>query len=86
MTCAPTATRTRDLPLRRSFRALRSTAAMLLSAGPFVVQVPLDVLGFYPLLARDWHGRSPRRETGVSSDYALSFRSTLQRNESSSDL
>ena len=55
MTCAPTATRTRDLPLRRSFRALRPTAVILLSAGFLVVWPPLDVPGFRPVLARDWH-------------------------------
>ena len=55
MTCALNATRTRDLPLRRSFRALRSTAASLARAGFFVIWLPLNVRGFCPVLARGWH-------------------------------
>ena len=56
MACAPNATRTRDLPLRRSFHTLRSTAAFLVRAGFLVVWLPLDVSGFCPVLARGWHG------------------------------
>ena len=56
MTRAPSATRTRDLPLRRSFHAAKRTAVMLLSVGFLVVLVPLDAGGFRSVLARGWHG------------------------------
>jgi hypothetical protein len=58
MTCAPTATRTRDLPLRRSFRVPSSTVALLLGRGLLVVLVPLDVYGSRSLLARERHACS----------------------------
>jgi hypothetical protein len=56
MNGAPTATRTLDLPLRRSSHVLRSTAALLMSAGFRVVWLPLGVRRFRPVLARLWHG------------------------------
>ena len=56
MICAPTATRTRDLPLRRSFRASQPTAVMQLMAGLLVVLVPLDACGFCLVRARGGHG------------------------------
>jgi hypothetical protein len=56
MNGAPTATRTLDLPLRRSSHVLRSTAALLMSAGFRVVWLPLEVRRFRPVLARLWHG------------------------------
>jgi len=61
---APSATRTRDLPLRRSFRVLRSTVAMLLRRGSLVVLVLLDARSSRLVLARGWHGpRSIWRES-----------------------
>src|SRR5215831_12995992 len=63
MTCVPTATRTRDLPLRRSFRVLRSTAVLEIRAGFLVVLVPLDVCGFHLVLAREWHAARPSMRT-----------------------
>jgi hypothetical protein len=56
MICAPTATRTRDLPLRRSFHNRRSTAALLARAGLAVVWVPFGTCRFRLVLAREWHG------------------------------
>jgi hypothetical protein len=56
MTCAPTATRTRDLPLRRSFHVPGSTATSLVYAGFLIVWLLLDTCGFRPVLARTWHG------------------------------
>jgi hypothetical protein len=34
---------------------LRSTAAFLVRTGFLIVLVPLDVCGFWPVLARGWH-------------------------------
>jgi len=57
---APTATRTRDLPLRRSFRVLGPTAAMLLGPVLLVVLVAAIARGVKLVLARGWHvGRVP---------------------------
>jgi hypothetical protein len=50
-----------DLLLRRSFHALRSTAAVLPRHGLRVVLVPLDVCWLRLVLARGWHG--PRIST-----------------------
>lgn len=47
MTSAPTATRTQDLPLRRSFRGLGSAAAFVIRADFLVVLVPLNARGFH---------------------------------------
>ena len=55
MTCAPTATRTRDLPLRRSFRVLRSPTALVIRTGFLVVLVLLEAARFAPLWARRGH-------------------------------
>src|SRR5215468_979341 len=55
MTCAPTATRTRDLPLMRSFRDGRSAVAFLVRASLVVVWLPPNVRGSRPVLARTWH-------------------------------
>jgi hypothetical protein len=46
MTCAPTATRTRDLPLIRK---------LVIRADLFVVLLQLNVSGFRLVLARGWH-------------------------------
>ena len=56
MTCAPTATRTRDLPLRRLFHAGGQPAVFLVRAGLLVLWLQLDVSSFRPVLARGWHG------------------------------
>ena len=48
---------------------LGPTAAFLVRAGFLVVWLPLDVCGFRPLLARDWHdqlGRTVIVRFGVS--------------------
>jgi hypothetical protein len=45
---------------------LMSTAAMPVKASMLVVLVPLDVCGFYVVLARDWHGQPPPCETGTA--------------------
>jgi len=58
MTCAPTATRTRDLPRRRSFRVQWPTAALVIRLGFLVALVPLDVRGFHLAGARGGHGAS----------------------------
>jgi hypothetical protein len=58
MTGAPNATRTRDLPLRRSFHDGRSTAAFLVGGGLVTFRLPLDVCGVRLVLARSWHGRT----------------------------
>src|SRR5215471_18587806 len=64
MTCAPTATRTRDLPLRRSFVCSRLNAAMLARPRLLVVLVLLDVARFGSLWARGGHAvRVMRQET-----------------------
>ena len=55
MTCAPTATRTRDLPLRRSFHAGGQPAASMIRAGLLIVWLQLNFSGFRPVLARAWH-------------------------------
>jgi len=55
MTCAPTATRTRDLPLMRSFHAGGQAAVFLIRAGLLIVWLQLNVSGFRPVLARGWH-------------------------------
>jgi hypothetical protein len=66
MTCAPTATRTRDVPLRKSFYAVAQPAASLVRACLLVVWLPLNVSGFHLVLARGWHGaRLSMRITGV---------------------
>jgi hypothetical protein len=57
MTCAPTATRTRDLPLRRSFQVQRSTAAF--RADFLVILVPLNVRNFHLVRAREGHTARP---------------------------
>jgi hypothetical protein len=61
--CTPGAVSSRlDLPLRRSFRVLRPTAARVISAGFLVVLVPLDVRGFHPDRARAGHAARPQCE------------------------
>jgi hypothetical protein len=45
-----------DLPLRRSFHMLGSTAVLLVRATFPVVWLRLDVRGFRLVLARGWHG------------------------------
>jgi hypothetical protein len=64
MTCAPTATRTRDLPFRRSSHLLRRsshllgpTAASQVKAGFLGVWLASSVWGSRPVLARGWYGR-----------------------------
>jgi hypothetical protein len=57
MTCAPTATRTRDLPLRRSYRGRWPTAAFLVSCGLPGAWHPVSVPGFRLVRAREGHGR-----------------------------
>ena len=44
-----------DLPLRRSFRLLRSTAALLVGAGFLAVWLLPNVCSFRLVLARGWH-------------------------------
>ena len=56
MTCAPNATRTRDLPLRRSFHGRRSTAAFLVSCGLAGAGHRVSVPGFCLVRARGGHG------------------------------
>jgi hypothetical protein len=48
---------TPDRPLTRSFQALLPTAMLLMRAGFLAVGLPLDVCGFCPVLAREWHAR-----------------------------
>jgi hypothetical protein len=55
-----------DLPLRRSFRVLRPTAALVIRAGFLVVLVPLDVRGFHLVRARSGHGWTTLSGCGVS--------------------
>jgi hypothetical protein len=55
MTCVLNATRTRNLPLRRSSRVLGSTAAFLVGAGFLVLWLPPDIRRFRLVLARGWH-------------------------------
>src|ERR1700733_10562569 len=66
MTCAPTATRTRDLPLRRSFHAAGRPAHAQVGGCPGYLWVTADDRSFPPVLARMWHGRgrSQRRPHG----------------------
>jgi hypothetical protein len=52
-----------DLPLRRSFRLLRSTAALVIRAGFLVVLVALDVRGFHLVRAREGHAARPSMRT-----------------------
>ena len=59
---APTATRMRDLPLRRSFNGRLSTAIFLVRADLLIVWLQLNVSGSRPLLARSWHEHAPRWE------------------------
>src|SRR5262245_52892137 len=63
MTCAPTATRTRDLPLRRSFVCSR----LMLQCWPdlrlLVALVLLDVARFGSLWARRGHAARPSMRT-----------------------
>lgn len=67
MTCAPNATRTRDLPLRRSFHAVSQPAVFLVRAGLLIVWLQLNVSGFRPVLARGWHGpRLSMRTAGAA--------------------
>jgi hypothetical protein len=66
MTCAPKATRTRDLPLRRSFHVPGSTAAFLVRGGLLVVWLPLDACGFRLVRAREGHGAGGARRLGLS--------------------
>ena len=62
-TCAPTATRTRDLPLRRSSYGRSPSAALLVRGGLLVVCVPLDVCGFCLVRARERARHASRPET-----------------------
>jgi hypothetical protein len=81
MTCAPTATRTRDLPLRRSSHVLEPTAASLVRAAFLVVWLPLDVYGLRPLRARGGHEPGQVSPTGAvvlgHSPYHVDSGSTL---------
>jgi hypothetical protein len=61
MTCAPTATRTRDLPLRRSSLPSAPAAETLIGAEFLVLWLPLSTDGFVLVLARGWHGQLTRR-------------------------
>ena len=65
MSCAPNATRTRDLPLRRSFHAAGQAAVLLVKGGLLVVWLQLNVSGFRPVLARGWNeARTSMRTIG----------------------
>jgi hypothetical protein len=61
LTFAPTATRTRDLPLRRSYRGRWQTAAFLVSRGLHGAWHPVSVSGFCLVRARDGYGTPPGR-------------------------
>jgi hypothetical protein len=49
------AARTADRPLTRSSQGAWPTAAILVRAGLLIVLVPLNVRGFWLVLARGWH-------------------------------
>jgi hypothetical protein len=55
MTCAPTATRTRDLPLRRSFRAQADLCVPQARDLTSFLWRPLDDCSYLLVLARKWH-------------------------------
>jgi hypothetical protein len=55
---APTATRTRDLPLQRSFHAVSQPAVFLVRAAFLVVLVLLDACGFHVVRACGGHAGS----------------------------
>ena len=61
MTCAPNATRTRDLPLRRSSRGRWPTVAFLVSCGLACAWHPVSVSDFCLVRAREGHECGPRR-------------------------
>lgn len=57
----PIATRTRNLPLRRSVRDPSPAGASLVGAGFLVAWLPASVYGFRLVLARAWHGLPGQR-------------------------
>jgi hypothetical protein len=84
-TCAPTATRTRDLPLRRSFRGVRTTAALVIRASFLVVLMPLDVRGLRHVLARGWHGLRLSQSADFRDEAGMSWRADAMKSRSESD-
>jgi PadR family transcriptional regulator PadR len=75
--CAPTATRTQDLPLRRSSPPSAPAAETLVGAGSLVVSLPPDVGGSGPVLARGRHGHLAGRYWSAAKTLCLQGTFTL---------
>jgi hypothetical protein len=74
----PSAIRTRDLLLRRSFQAGGQAAAFLVGAGSLIVSLRLSVSSFRSVLAREWHGDACRVLL-LTDDLALKWQSSAMR-------
>jgi hypothetical protein len=80
---APTATRTRDLPLRRSFHGDRATVAFLVRAGLLIAWPQLSVSRFRLVWACEGHGTG---RSGTADHSLVSYRHVVGHRRSPGNL